>query len=145
MLEKYIEQITAPATIFRRAGEGQGATVDPLKGIIEGCPIVFEQRTAIGDYFYEVIDTHALDGADLSDIKFMVNHDDGMIPLARHRRGKRSTMDISVDNVGMHINNPRHRKQRDRPRTMLGGYARRHQGYVFCVRYRRIGRRVERP
>lgn len=37
MLEKYIEQITAPATIFRRAGEGQGATVDPLKGIIEGC------------------------------------------------------------------------------------------------------------
>lgn len=103
MLEKYIEQITAPATIFRRAGEGQGAIVDPLKGIIEGCPIVFEQRTAIGDYFYEVIDAHALDGADLSDIKFMVNHDDGMIPLARHRRGKRSTMDISVDNVGMHI------------------------------------------
>lgn len=103
MLEKYIEQITAPATIFRRAGEGQGATVDPLKGIIEGCPIVFEQRTAIGNYFYEVIDAHALDGADLSDIKFMVNHDDGMIPLARHRRGKRSTMDISVDNVGMHI------------------------------------------
>ena len=86
MLEKYIEQITAPATIFRRAGEGQGATVDPLKGIIEGCPIVFEQRTAIGNYFYEVIDAHALDGADLSDIKFMVNHDDGMIPLARQAR-----------------------------------------------------------
>lgn len=78
--------------------------IEPLKGIIEGYPIVFEQRTAIGDYFFEEIDSNALDDADLSDVKFMVNHNDGMIPLARHRRGKRSTMDIDIDKKGMHIN-----------------------------------------
>lgn len=104
MLKPQLENITTPTPIFRRsAGDGQAAKIDPLKGIIEGCPIVFNQRTEIGNYFYEIIDPHALDEADLSDIKFMVNHNDGMIPLARHRRGKRSTMDISVDNIGMHI------------------------------------------
>ena len=33
----------------------------------------------------------------------MVNHNDGMIPLARHRLGKRSTMDIAIDDRGMRI------------------------------------------
>lgn len=73
------------------------ATIKPAQGIIEGYPIVFETRTAIGDLFYEEISADALDGADMSDIKFLVNHDDGMIPLARHRRGKRSTMDVAID------------------------------------------------
>ncbi len=89
------------ADILRRSM--QPVQIEPMKGIIEGYPIVFGQRTAIGKYFYEEIDPHALDGADLSDVKFMVNHDDGMIPLARHRRGKRSTMDINIDDKGMHI------------------------------------------
>ena len=80
----------------------QPVGVEP-QGIIEGYPIVFNCRTAIGDCFYEEIDPHALDGADLSDVKLMVNHNDGMIPLARHRRGKRSTMEIGIDEKGMHI------------------------------------------
>lgn len=92
------------AVIFRRfASDVQSAQIEPTKGIIDGYPIVFNQRTAIGDYFFEEIDPHALDDADLSDVKFMINHNDAMIPLARHRRGKRSTMDIAIDNVGMHI------------------------------------------
>mgnify|MGYP002768667732 FL=1 len=92
------------AVIFRRfASDVQSAQIEPTKGIIDGYPIVFNQRTAIGDYFFEEIDPHALDDADLSDVKFMINHNDAMIPLARHRRGKRSTMDITIDNVGMHI------------------------------------------
>ena len=91
--------------IIRRnaSSELQPVEIEPLKGIIEGYPIVFNMRTAIGDYFFEEIDPHALDDADLSDIKFLVNHDDKMIPLARHRRGKRSTMDVSIDDVGMRI------------------------------------------
>lgn len=91
--------------IIKRAqsNDVQQVQVKSLEGIIEGYPIVFNQRTAIGDFFFEEIDSHALDNADLSDIKFMVNHDDGMIPLARHRRGKRSTMDINIDNAGLHI------------------------------------------
>lgn len=98
-----IKPYTAPQFIKRNAPDGNAAQIDPLKGIIEGCPIVFNQRTAIGDLFYEEIDPHALDDADISDIKFMVNHDDGMIPLARHRRGKRSTMDVEIKPDGLHI------------------------------------------
>lgn len=93
----------APQLIRRATPDGQTAQIEPIKGIIEGRPIVYEQRTAIGDYFYEEIARGALDGADLSDVKFMINHDDGMIPLARHRRGKRSSMDIIIDDDGMQI------------------------------------------
>ncbi|MBD5086690.1 MAG: HK97 family phage prohead protease [Clostridiales bacterium] len=77
---------------------------DDMEGVIDGYPIVFNQRTAIGKWFFEEIDSHALDNADLSDIKLLANHNDMMIPVARHRRGKRSTMDINVDDVGLHIN-----------------------------------------
>ena len=98
-----IKPYTTPQFIKRNAPDGNIAQIDPLKGVIDGCPIVFNQRTAIGDLFYEEIDPHALDDADISDIKFMVNHNDGMIPLARHRRGKRSTMEIEIKPDGMHI------------------------------------------
>lgn len=81
----------------------QPVTIEPVKGIIEGYPIVFNQRTLIAGVFWEEIDQHALDEADLTDIKFFVNHNDDMIPLARHRRGKRSTMDADVDAKGLRI------------------------------------------
>ena len=91
--------------IIRRSvpNDTQPVNIKPVEGIIDGYPIVFNQVTPIGDYFFEEIDEHALDDADLSDIKFLVNHNDDMIPLARHRRGKRSTMDISIDNHGLAI------------------------------------------
>jgi HK97 family phage prohead protease len=92
-----------PKTYRRSVAAPLPATVKPLEGIIDGYPIVFNQRTNIGDWFYEEIDPHALDDADLSDIKFLINHDDTSIPIARHRRGKRSTMDVEIDNIGMHI------------------------------------------
>jgi len=99
-----INTLTAPRFERRTtSNENQPVKVKTLEGIIEGYPIVFNQRTLIGNVFFEEIDPHALDGADLSDIKFLVNHDDNMIPLARHRRGKRSTMDISIDGKGMPI------------------------------------------
>lgn len=96
-------RIIDPQLIRRSTPDGQPAQIEPTKGIIEGRPIVYEQRTAIGNYFYEEIARGALDDADLSDVKFMVNHNDGMIPLARHRRGKRSSMDIVIDADGMQI------------------------------------------
>lgn len=95
---------TENKTIIRRSAPGENSVkVNTLEGIVEGYPIVFNARCAIADLFYEEIDPHALDMADLSDIKFFINHDDGMIPLARHRRGKRSTMDVLVDSVGLNI------------------------------------------
>lgn len=71
--------------------------------IITGRPIVYEQKTDMG-FFDEVIDRGALDGADLKDVRFLVNHDTRMIPLARSRRNNgRSTMQLSTDWDGMNI------------------------------------------
>ena len=94
----------SPVVVRRSTSfENQPVKIEPLKGTIEGYPIVFNQRALIAGLFYEEIDPHALDGADLSDIKFFINHNDSMIPLARHRRGKRSTMDVAIDGKGMSV------------------------------------------
>lgn len=85
------------------SNEIEPVNFNALEGIVEGYPIVFEQMTPIGDMFYEIIDRHALDEADLTDVKFQINHNNSMLPLARHRRGKRSTMDINIDDHGMAI------------------------------------------
>lgn len=82
----------------------QPLSVKPLEGIIEGYPIVFNERTNIGDWFYEEIDPHALDDADLSDFIFLINHDNRNMPLARHRKNSnRSTMQFEIDDRGLAI------------------------------------------
>ena len=74
------------------------------EGIITGRPIVYNQRTDIGGWFEEVIDSGALDGADLTDVRFLVNHDTRKIPLARSRRNNgNSTMQFSIDPEGMRL------------------------------------------
>lgn len=71
--------------------------------IITGRPIVYNSRTDLG-YFDEVIENGALNGTDLTDVRFLVNHDTSRIPLARSRRNNgNSTMQLSVDELGMSI------------------------------------------
>ena len=71
--------------------------------IITGRPIVYNSRTDLG-LFDEVIDSGALDGADLTDVRFLVNHDLSKIPLARSRRNNgNSTMRLSPDQNGLEI------------------------------------------
>lgn len=71
--------------------------------IITGRPIVYNSRTNMGD-FDEIIDTGALDGADLTDVRFLVNHNTSMIPLARSRRNNgNSTMKITPDIQGLNL------------------------------------------
>lgn len=71
--------------------------------IITGRPIVYESKTDLG-WFDEVIERGALDGADLTDVRFLVNHDISKIPLARSRRNNgNSTMQLSPDYEGMAI------------------------------------------
>ena len=71
--------------------------------IITGRPIVYESKTDIG-WFDEIIERGALDGADLTDVRFLVNHDISKIPLARSRRNNgNSTMQLSPDYEGMAI------------------------------------------
>ena len=71
--------------------------------IITGRPIVYNSRTDLG-WFDEIIEQGALDGADLTDVRFLVNHDTSKIPLARSRRNNgNSTMKMSVDGFGLNL------------------------------------------
>lgn len=71
--------------------------------IITGRPIVYNSRTDLG-WFDEIIMPGALDKTDLTDVRFLVNHDTSRIPLARSRRNNgNSTMLLSVDFDGMGI------------------------------------------
>ena len=71
---------------------------------LEGNPIVYNSWTNLG-WYDEVIDRGALADTDLRDVRFLVNHNTDMIPLARSRNNnEHSTMQMSVDDVtGMHI------------------------------------------
>ena len=70
---------------------------------ITGRPIVYNSRTDIGG-FDEIIEAGALDNADLRDVRFLVNHNTDMIPLARSRNNNaNSTMQMSIDSDGMNI------------------------------------------
>ena len=71
--------------------------------IITGRPIVYGAETDIG-YFREIIDQGALNETDLTDVRFLVNHNTDMIPLARSRRNNgNSTMKMSVDLQGLFL------------------------------------------
>lgn len=71
--------------------------------IITGRPIVYNSRTNLGD-FDEIIDASALDNADLTDVRFLVNHNTSMIPLARSRRNNgNSTMKLTPDSEGLNL------------------------------------------
>lgn len=79
-----------------RADEETGNT-------IIGRPIVYDQKTNLG-YFEEIIERGALNGANLKDVLFFINHNTSKIPLARSRNNnKSSTMQLRVDNNGLEI------------------------------------------
>ena len=71
--------------------------------IITGRPVVYNSVTDMG-YYDEIIESGALNLTDLTDVRFLVNHDTKMIPLARSRRNNgNSTMQLSVDELGLNI------------------------------------------
>ena len=71
---------------------------------ITGQPIVYNEPTDMG-WYREYVDDGALDNTDLRDVRFLVNHNTDMIPLARSRNNNaNSTMQMEViPNVGMSI------------------------------------------
>ena len=79
------------------------AKQDEKNGILEGRPIVYDAMTDLG-WFDEVIEKGALIGTDLRDVRFLVNHNTSMIPLARSRNNNaNSTMRLLVDDEGLAI------------------------------------------
>ncbi len=75
-------------------------SADSKELVLVGRPILFDVSTTIhdpaGDYI-EVIQRGALDGADLSDVRLLINHDTSRIPLARTPK----TMKLSVSDAGL--------------------------------------------
>ena len=71
---------------------------------LSGQPIVYNERTDLG-WYDEIIDDGALTDTDLRDVRFLVNHNTDMIPLARSRNNNaNSTMQMEIiPNVGMSI------------------------------------------
>ena len=70
---------------------------------LSGRPIVYDAQTNLG-WCDEIIERGALDGADLKDVRFLINHNTDMIPLARSRNNnENSTMQMVVDDDGMGI------------------------------------------
>lgn len=77
--------------------------VEDGKGILEGRPIIYNSKTDLG-YFDEIIENNALKNADLTDVRFLINHNTDMIPLARSRNNnKNSTMQLMTDSDGLRI------------------------------------------
>ena len=63
---------------------------------LTGRAIVFGKRTDLG-WYDEIIEPSALDTTDLKDVRFLVNHNTEMIPLARSRNNNsNSTMQMTV-------------------------------------------------
>jgi HK97 family phage prohead protease len=71
---------------------------------LTGRPIVYNERTDLG-WYDEIIDEGALSNTDLRDVRFLVNHNTDMIPLARSRNNNiNSTMQmVGIPVVGMDI------------------------------------------
>ena len=63
---------------------------------IKGYAVVFNSPETYG--YTEVIDPHALDGADMSDVVLRYNHNDSFIVLARTRN---KSLSLNVDSVGL--------------------------------------------
>lgn len=95
-MKKGLEQRSYSFEIRAEQGEDES-------GIITGRPIVYNSKTDLG-WFDEIIESGALNGADLRDVRFLVNHDISKIPLARSRNNNgNSTMHLTVDDQGMMI------------------------------------------
>ena len=70
--------------------------------IVEGYPIVYNQRTMIAEIgdikYYEEIRSGALDNADLKDVPFKYNHSDSVFIMARTRN---NTLQLIPDAKGL--------------------------------------------
>lgn len=81
--------------------------IDPTESsgpVIEGYAIVYERKADIGGWFQETIKRGALNGADLTDVPFFVQHETRKIPLARSRNNNaNSTLQLRVDDKGLYF------------------------------------------
>ncbi len=88
-MEKAIKEIRL---VDMRASEDEGM-------VVEGYAAVFDSVTDLG-WIKEVIDRHAFDNADMSDIVMKYNHENSVLPMARTRGG---SLQFNIDDHGLKI------------------------------------------
>lgn len=88
-MEKAIKEIRL---VGMRASEDEGM-------VVEGYAAVFDSVTDLG-WIKEVIDRHAFDNADMSDIVMKYNHENSVLPMARTRGG---SLQFNIDDHGLKI------------------------------------------
>jgi HK97 family phage prohead protease len=87
--------------VLKRAFNALYETRDEgTNGIVSGRPIILNSVTDLG-CFREVIDTRALDGADLTDVRLCLNHDTSYVYARSRNNNPNSTMQISTDSDGL--------------------------------------------
>ena len=89
MMEKAIKEIRL---VDMRAAEEEGM-------VVEGYAAVFDTLTDLG-WMHEIIDRHAFDNADMSDIVMKYNHESSILPMARTRGG---SLQFNIDDHGLKI------------------------------------------
>lgn len=93
-LEKEIRLNCENVTVRAEDGESE-------KMIVEGYPIVFDKEAYIESWdggFYEKVDRHAFDNADMSDVALKYNHNDNIFIMARTRNG---SLTLTPDDHGV--------------------------------------------
>lgn len=88
-MEKAVKEIRL---VDMRASEDDGM-------VVEGYAAVFDTVTDLG-WMHEVIDRHAFDNADMSDIVMKYNHENSVLPMARTRGG---SLQFTIDEHGLKI------------------------------------------
>lgn len=86
--------------VVRRAFDAKFETREDENGIVTGRPVVLNSLTDLG-WFDEVIDSGALRNTDLSDVRLCLNHDTSFVYARSRRNNASSTMQISVDEIGL--------------------------------------------
>ena len=89
--------------IFYRSRQTEFRADDPADGqpmLIEGYFVVFDQPYYIDDYCEEVIHRNAFDGADVSDVRALIDHNPRLC-LGR-RNENVQTLEFDIDEIGLY-------------------------------------------
>lgn len=89
--------------IFYRSRQTQFRSAEPADDqpmVLEGYFVVFGQPYYIDDYCEEVIDRHAFDDADVSDVRALIDHDPRL--CIGRRCDHVQTLDFSIDDTGLY-------------------------------------------
>ena len=88
--------------LIQRSFDALFDTNEEEAGLVIGRPIVFNSFANL-EFFDEVIVPGALDGADLNDVRFCLNHDTSFVYARSRRNNANNTMQLNVDQNGMEI------------------------------------------